>query len=347
MLETQGRIAFEEEHEIFRDTVRKFFAEQVTPNNAAWEEAGIVPRAFWEQCGEMGLLCPNVSEEWGGLGLDFRYNAIINEELGYTGATAGIALQSDITVGYIEGYGSEAQKRALLPKMISGEIVTAIAMTEPNTGSDLQGIRTSAVRDGEEFVINGAKTYISSGQTADLVIVVARTRPEGGSKGLSLILVEADRAGFSRGRNLDKIGHKQADTSELAFEDVRVPVSNLLGPENGAFGCLMSQLPQERLSIAVAAQAAAQRAFDEAVSYTRERKAFGQSVFDFQATRFALAEMKTELQAGWAHLDWCLLRHVEGKLTTAEASAGPSSTTPRSRTGSAIARCSCMAGRAT
>lgn len=193
MLETQGRIAFEEEHEIFRDTVRKFFAEQVTPNNAAWEEAGIVPRAFWEQCGEMGLLCPNVSEEWGGLGLDFRYNAIINEELGYTGATAGIALQSDITVGYIEGYGSEAQKRALLPKMISGEIVTAIAMTEPNTGSDLQGIRTSAVRDGEEFVINGAKTYISSGQTADLVIVVARTRPEGGSKGLSLILVEADR----------------------------------------------------------------------------------------------------------------------------------------------------------
>ncbi len=205
--------------------------------------------------------------------------------------------------------------------MISGELVTAIAMTEPGAGSDLQGVRTTAKRDGETYVISGAKTYITNGQTADLVIVVCKTDPAAGSRGTSLILVESDREGFKRGRNLDKICQHSADTSELFFEEVRVPISNLLGAENAGFGYLMRGLAQERLSSAVIAQACAQRAFDEAVAFTKDRKAFGKAVFDFQNTRFTLADLKSKLQVGWAHIDWALTRHVAGELTAAEASA--------------------------
>ncbi|HVI34495.1 acyl-CoA dehydrogenase family protein [Phenylobacterium sp.] len=321
MLTTEGRATCDEDMNLFRDQVRKFFDRALIPNLDRWEEEGVVDRSFWTACGEAGLLCPTVPPEYGGLGLDFRYNAVIDEELSYAGSSAGITLQSDIVADYIVNYGSEEQKQKWLPKMVSGEAITAIAMTEPGTGSDLQGVRTTARKDGNHYVVSGSKTYITNGQNADLIIVVAKTDPNAGSKGISLILVEADREGFKRGRNLDKVGQNSADTSELFFEDVRVPITNCLGEEGRGFAYLMSQLPQERLGIAVSAQAGAQRAFDEAVKFTKERKAFGQSIFDFQNTRFTLGALKAKLQAGWAHLDWAIQRHLEGKLTAAEGSA--------------------------
>ena len=321
MLDTASRTAFNEDHTMFRDTVRKVFDKELLPNLDRYEEEGIVDRKFWLACGEAGMLCPTVKEEYGGLGLDFGYNAVIDEELAYAGSAAGITLQNDIVAEYIETYGSEEQKQKYLPRMVSGEVITAIAMTEPGAGSDLQGVRTSAIKDGNHYVINGSKTYITNGQNADLIIVVAKTDPSLGAKGTSLILVDDDVPGFKRGRNLDKIGQHSADTSELFFEDVRVPMTNCLGEEGKGFIYLMSQLPQERLSIAVSAHAAAQRAFDEAVTFTKERKAFGKTVFEFQNTKFTLADMKTQLQVGWAHLDWAITRHLKGELTTAEASA--------------------------
>jgi alkylation response protein AidB-like acyl-CoA dehydrogenase len=321
MIPSSERMAYAEDHQIFREQVKRFLARELTPHMDRWEREGIVDRAFWRAAGAAGLICPTTPEAYGGLGLDFRYNAIIDEEIAYAGATVGLSLQSDIVADYIVAYGSEAQKQRWLPGMVSGDVITAIAMTEPGSGSDLQGIRASARRDGEHYVLNGAKTYITNGQNADLVIVVAKTDPAAGSKGISLILVEADREGFARGRNLDKIGQHAADTSELFFNDVRVPLANCLGEEGRGFGYLMNQLPQERLSIAVSAQACAQRAFDEAVAFTKERKAFGQRIFDFQNTRFTLAGLATQLQVGWAHLDWAITRHVAGKLTAVEASA--------------------------
>ncbi len=321
MLSTDTRSVYDEDLNIFRDQVRKFFDKALTPHLDRWEEEGIVDRGFWLACGEAGLLCPGVPAEYGGLGLDFRYNAVIDEELAYAGSSAGITLQSDIVADYIVNYGSEAQKAHWLPKMVSGEAITAIAMTEPGTGSDLQAVRTTARLEGGEYVVNGSKIYITNGQNADLIIVVAKTDPDAGAKGVSLVLVEADRAGFKRGRNLDKIGQNSADTSELFFEDVRVPQANLLGEPGKGFAYLMSQLPQERLGIAVSAQAGAQRALDEAVKFTKERKAFGQAVYQFQNTRFTIAGLHAKLQAGWAHLDWCIARHLEGRLTAAEASA--------------------------
>jgi alkylation response protein AidB-like acyl-CoA dehydrogenase len=321
MLNTANRFAYNEDHEMFRDTVRKVFAQHLEPHLDEHEANGIVPRETWKALGEAGLLCPTIKEENGGLGLDFGYCAIVGEEMSYLGSSAGFTLQNDITANYFERLGSDEQKEKYLPGMITGDIITAIAMTEPGAGSDLQGIRTTAVEDGNHLVINGSKTYITNGQNADVVIVVAKTDPAAGAKGTSLILVDADTPGFERGRNLDKIGQHAADTSELFFTDVRVPKTNILGGENRGFIHLMEELPQERLGIAVAGQAAAQRAFDEAVKFTKERKAFGQTVFEFQNTKFTLADLKAELQVGWAHLDWALLRHFQGELTTDEASA--------------------------
>ena len=255
---------------LFRQSVRRFLAAEAEPHLDRWEAQGNVDRAFWQKAGAAGLLCPTVPEIYGGPGLDFSYNAIVTEEHGYARVPSGITLQSDVLADYLLAYGSEAQKQRLLPAMVSGAAVAAIAMTEPGAGSDLQAIRTSARRDGDDYQISGTKTYISNGQSADLVIVVARTS-EQGSKGLSLFLVEADRPGFQRGCNLDKIGLHGADTSELFFDDVRVPAANLLGQEGSGFAYLMRNLPQERLTIAIAAQAAAQRAFDEALAFVRER----------------------------------------------------------------------------
>ncbi|HEU0133185.1 MAG TPA: acyl-CoA dehydrogenase family protein [Allosphingosinicella sp.] len=321
MLDLSRRTAFAPEHDQFRDSVRRFLDKELIPHMDRWEEEGIIDRAFWNKAGEAGLLCPTVPEEYGGSGLDFGFNAVIDEELAYAGSTAGITLHSDIVADYLVAYGSEEQKRHWLPRMVSGETATAIAMTEPGAGSDLQGIRTSARRDGNHYLLNGSKTYITNGQHADLVIVVAKTDPAAGAKGVSLILVEADREGYARGRNLDKIGFHSQDTSELFFNDVRVPITNCLGAEGAGFAYLMNQLPQERLSIACAAQAAAQRAFDEGVRFTKDRKAFGKTVFDFQNTKFTLADLAAKLQVGWAHLDWAIRRHVAGELTAAEASA--------------------------
>jgi acyl-CoA dehydrogenase len=321
MLDTSRRTAFSPEHDQFRDAVRRFFERELLPHLSRWEEEGIIDRAFWTKAGEAGLLCPTVPEEYGGPGLDFGFNAVIDEELAYAGSTAGITLHSDIVADYLVAYGSEEQKAHWLPRMVSGETPTAIAMTEPGAGSDLQAILTTARRDGNHYVLNGSKTYITNGQHAELVIVVAKTDPAAGAKGVSLILVEADREGYARGRNLDKIGFHSQDTSELFFNDVRIPITNCLGEEGAGFAYLMNQLPQERLSIACAAQAAAQRAFDEAVRFTKDRKAFGKTVFDFQNTKFTLADLAAKLQVGWAHLDWAIARHIAGELTAAEASA--------------------------
>ncbi|MFM9978369.1 MAG: acyl-CoA dehydrogenase family protein [Sphingomonadaceae bacterium] len=322
-LDTLARTVYTEDHEAFRQSVRSFIKAEVVPHSDRWDEAGIVDKAIWPKAGAVGMLCPTVPEEYGGLGLDFGYNAIIDEEISYGGTALGFSLQSDIVVNYIVSYGSEEQKRHWLPKLVSGEVVTAIAMTEPGTGSDLQGIRTTAKKDGNHYVINGSKTYITNGQNADLILVCAKTDTEvqPAWKGVSIILVEADREGFKRGRNLDKIGQDAADTSELFFEDVRVPMTNCLGEEGKGFVYLMSELPQERLSIAIGAQASAQRAYDETVAFVRDRKAFGKPVIDFQNTRFTLADIKTKLQVGWAHLDWALARHLRKELTAEEGAA--------------------------
>jgi acyl-CoA dehydrogenase len=322
-LDVLRRTAYSPDHEAFRGTVRQFVAKEVEPNTAAWDEAGLVPKTLWRSAGDLGLLCPTVPEAYGGLGLDFGYNAVIDEEFGYgCDVATGFSLQSDIVATYLIAYGSEEQKAHWLPKMVSGEVVTAIAMTEPGTGSDLQALRTTARKDGNHYVINGSKTYITNGQTADLILVCCKTDPEAQPawKGVSIILVEANREGFKRGRNLDKIGLDAADTSEMFFEDVRVPMTNCLGEEGKGFIYLMSELPQERLSIAVSSQAAAQRSFDQTVVFVKDRKAFGKPVMDFQNTRFVLADLKTKLQVGWAHLDWALARHLKGELTPVEAS---------------------------
>jgi len=321
MLQTAQRTAYNEDHEAFRETVRRVFCEHMEPDLDKHEEEGIVPRSAWKALGDAGMLCPTVSEENGGLGLDFGFNCVLTEELAYLGSSAGFTLQNDITVNYFERLGSDEQKEKYIPGMISGDVITAIAMTEPGAGSDLQGIRTTAVEDGNHLVINGSKTYITNGQNADVVIVVAKTDPSAGAKGTSLILIDADTPGFARGRNLDKIGQHSADTSELFFEDVRVPKTNILGGENRGFIHLMEELPQERLSIAVSAMGGAQRAFDEAVKFTKERKAFGRTVFEFQNSKFTLADLAAKLQVGWAHLDWAIARHLNGELTTGEASA--------------------------
>jgi long-chain-acyl-CoA dehydrogenase len=318
-----GRFAYTADHEAFRQTVRSFLQKEGVPNVNDWEKNRLVPKDFWRKAGEIGMLCPTVPEAYGGLGLDFGYNAIVDEEMSYNGVPAGFSLQSDIVAGYMEHYGSEEQKREWLPRMVSGEVVTAIAMTEPGTGSDLQSIRTTAKKDGNHYVINGSKTYITNGQNTDLTLVVAKTDPDAKPawKGMSIILVESDREGFTKGRKLDKIGQDAADTSELFFEDVRVPMTNCLGEEGQGFIYLMSQLPQERLAIAVGTHASAQRAFDDTVAFTKDRKAFAGMVFDFQNTRFVLADLKSKLQVGWAHLDWAITRHLKGELTNEEGAA--------------------------
>lgn len=317
------RAVYDEEHNQLRQTVRRFIETEIAPNFARWEEEGIVDRQMWEKAGETGLLCPTVPEEFGGIGGDFRMNTIICEEMaysGFAGPAANISVHSDVCLGYLLQYGTPDQKSRWLPGMVSGKLVCAIAMTEPGTGSDLQGIRTTAVRDGDQWVINGAKTFISNGQHADLVITVTRTGEGRGSGNMSLIVIETNMPGFRCGRNLDKLGQKSADTSELFFDDVRVPVGNLLGAEGKAMHMLMSELPQERLIIGLTALAAAQKAYDITLEYTRERKAFGQAIVDFQTTRHKLADLKTELTIGWAFIDQCIDKHMRHELSSAEAS---------------------------
>ena len=319
---------FSEDHEIFRDATRRFIENEIVPNHAEWEQQGIVSRELWNAAGENGLLCCTVPEEYGGPGGDFLHSVVVNEELAKVGATGpAFPLHSDIIVPYILAYGSEDQKRNWLPKVVSGETVMAIGMTEPIAGSDLQGIQTKAERDGNHFVLNGQKVWISNGQIADLYIIACKTDPKEGAKGISLILVEGDREGFKRGKNLEKIGYKAQDTSELFFEDVRVPITNLLGQEGRGFAQLMQQLPQERLVVAIRCATALEAALDETIGYTKERKAFGRSISDFQNTRFKLAEVKTLAMVTRAFTDQCIQLHLEGKLTAEDAAAAKLQTT--------------------
>jgi long-chain-acyl-CoA dehydrogenase len=317
------RSVYEEEHAIFRDTVRRFASQEIAPNFARWEEAGIVDRDYWTRGGETGLLCAQTPAQYGGAGGDFRLNAIVIEELwyaGFSGPAANFSVHSDVCCGYLLKYGTEEQKRRWLPRMVSGETVCAIAMTEPGTGSDLKAVRTRADRDGDDFVVTGQKTFISNGQLCDLVIVVTRTGVTGESSGMSLVLVEANRPGFRRGRNLDKLGHLSADTSELFFDAVRVPATNLLGTAGQAMGMLMSELPQERLTIALQSMASAQKAFDITVAYVQQRKAFGTTIAAMQNTRFKLADLKADITVGWAFIDQCIGKLVSGTLTSHDAS---------------------------
>ena len=306
---------YKEEHEIFRASVRSFIEREVAPYHAQWEKDGQVSRELWQKAGAAGFLCTGVPAEYGGAGADFLYAAIMSDEFArhlYSGP--GFRLHSDIVAPYILHYGSERQKRKWLPAMAKGEVITAIAMTEPGAGSDLQGIRTTAIRHGEHYVVNGQKTFITNGQMADLVVVVAKTDPREGAKGITLILVEADRPGFKRGRNLEKLGMKAQDTSELFFDDVRVPLDNVLGGEGRGFACLMQELPQERLLVGITAVGVMESALEQTIRYTRERKAFGRAIADFQVSRFKLAEMKTEVKIARVFLDHCLELHLEGKL---------------------------------
>ncbi|SIS23507.1 acyl-CoA dehydrogenase [Aquipseudomonas alcaligenes] len=309
------RTLFSPEHELFRESVRKFFEQEAVPFHAQWEKDGHIDRALWNKAGEAGMLCSHIPEEYGGMAADFLYSAVVIEEqarLGLTGV--GFSLHSDIVAPYILHYGNEEQKQYYLPKLVSGELVTAIAMTEPGTGSDLQGVKTTAVLDGDEYVINGSKTFITNGWLADLVIVVAKTDAKAGAKGISLFLVDAKTPGFSKGKRLEKVGMKAQDTSELFFQDVRIPKANLLGKEGMGFVYLMQELPQERLTVGVGAIASAEAALKWTLDYTRERKAFGRAVADFQNTRFKLAEMATEIQVGRVFVDRCLELHLNKKL---------------------------------
>jgi acyl-CoA dehydrogenase len=312
-----------EELDTFRDQFRKFLAKDLAPHAEKWREQKLVDRSAWRALGEMGALLPSVPEAYGGLGATFAYDAAVLEDIESTvpEVTTGVSVHSAIVAHYIVNYGSEEQKKRWLPKMASGEMVGAIAMTEPGTGSDLQAVKTTAQKEGNSYVINGQKTFITNGQTADLVIVVARTGGPG-SKGLSLIVVETEGAeGYRRGRNLDKIGLHASDTSELFFDNVTVPPENLLGNEEGnGFVQLMQQLPQERLSLAVGAVASMERAVRITADYTKERTAFGKPLIEFQNTAFKLAERKTEAMIARVFVDWCVERLVAGDLDTVTAS---------------------------
>lgn len=311
---------FKEEHELFRKTVSAFIDREIAPNYERWEKDGQVSREVWQKAGAEGLLMTDTPEEYGGGGADFLFSAVMIEEMSKrVFAAPGFRLHSDIVAPYIFNYGSEEQKRTWLPKMAKGEVITAIAMTEPGTGSDLQSIRTTAYRKGNELAVNGQKTFITNGGLADLVIVAAKTDTAAGAKGVTLVLVETDRPGFKRGRNLKKIGQNAQDTAELFFEDVRVPPSNILGEEGRGFACLMNQLPRERMLVAIGAVAMMEAALGWTVEYTRERKAFGKAIADFQNTRFKLAEVKTEITVARTFLDRCLEEFLEGKLDTTTA----------------------------
>jgi alkylation response protein AidB-like acyl-CoA dehydrogenase len=309
------------EHEAFRAMVRDFLAKEVVPHHAAWEEAGIVDRAVWLKAGEQGLLGMDVPEQYGGGGVkDFRYNAILAAEITRVGASGlGFTLHNDVVAPYLLELTTDEQKQRWLPGFISGDLITAIAMTEPGAGSDLQGLQTTARRDGDEWVLNGSKTFITNGINADLVIVVARTDPEAGARGFSLLVVERGMAGFERGRNLAKVGLKAQDTAELFFDDVRVPAANLLGTEGHGFFHLMANLPQERLSIAAVAVAASRLILDLTVDYCKGRTAFGRPIGTFQNTRFELAEMHTEVTIAETYLEKAIHEHNAGRFTVEDA----------------------------
>ena len=311
-----------EEHDIFRGNFRQFAETRVIPQQSKWREQGVVDREIWLEAGESGFLCPWMEEEYGGAGGDFLHSVIVMEELCRVYESGWAAsLHSDIIVPYIHSFGNPEQKAKLLPGCVSGETITALAMTEPGTGSDLAGIATTAKRDGDEYVINGAKTFISNGMSCDLAVVAARTEnSDDPHRSLSLFVIEGDRPGFIRSRRLEKMGMESQDTAELAFDDCRVPAENLLGQEGGGFMMLMQKLQQERLCVAVMSQASAEKVLEDAIAYTQERKAFGRSISKFQNTQFTLAQCATEIEVGRAFLDNLIAQHVAGKYLVKECS---------------------------
>lgn len=316
-----ARELFRDEHDLYRQTARRFLEQEVAPHHDQWEEQGYVDRAVWLKAGALGLLCPTMPEAYGGSGVDRLYSVVLMEEIARVNATGlGFGLHSEIVAPYLLHYGTEAQKLHYLPAMARGEIIGAIAMTEPAAGSDLQGVRTSASDQGDYYVVNGSKTFITNGWHADVVITVVKTNPDAGAKGTSLLLIDRDMDGFEKGRRLKKVGMKAQDTAELFFDQVNVPKSQLLGQVNQGFIYLMEELPWERLQIAISAVSSAQAAIDWTIDYTSQRKAFGQAVAQFQNTRFTLAELQTEVQVAQVFVDRCTSLLLEKKLDTATAS---------------------------
>ncbi|MBG9543729.1 acyl-CoA dehydrogenase family protein [Cytobacillus firmus] len=306
----------QEEHEIFRESLRKFLEKEAYPNYEKWEEDRIIPREFWRKMGEQGFLCPDIDEKYGGSNVDWGFSVIINEELERVGSgMVGIGLHNDIVVPYITAYGTDEQKEKWLPKCAAGEIITAIAMTEPGAGSDLAGIRTTARLDGDHYIVNGEKTFITNGIHSDLIIIACKTDPHAvpRHKGVSLLAVERGTEGFSRGRKLNKVGLHCQDTAELIFEDCRVPKENLIGEEGKGFLYLMEKLQQERLVVAIAAQVAAEEMLKLTINYVKNREAFGKPISQFQNTQFKIAEMATDIEMGRVFLDQLITEHMAGK----------------------------------
>jgi len=317
------RSLYNEDHEAFADSFRRFVAQEITPDYLKWEAEGIAPRSLYKKAGDNGFIGMAIPQEFGGGGShDFRFNSVIAEELAYAGiggAGQGLTLHNDITTPYFTDICNDEQKARWLPGIASGDLITAIAMTEPGTGSDLAGIATTARRDGDRYILNGSKTFITNGINSDLVIVAAKTDPSQRHAGMSLMVVERSMAGFERGRNLDKIGMHSQDTAELFFNDVDVPVANLIGEEGRAFHYLTSNLAQERLSIAISGVAVARACVGWTVDYVKERKAFGKSISQFQNTKFVLAEQRTEVDVAQAFVDQCIMALNEGTLTAPQA----------------------------
>lgn len=314
------RTLFREEHRIFRDSVRRFVEREIVPFHAQWERDGAVPRELWLKAGAEGLLCCTVPEQYGGLGLDYLFDVVVYEELWRAGASGpGFLIHTDLVATYILSFGTEEQKRTWLPRMVRGEAIGSLGMTEPHAGSDLKAIRTRAVRDGEEFVIDGQKVFISNGQLCDILVLATKTDSEAGAKGITLFLIEGDRPGFRRGRNLEKLGMHAQDTSELFFDSVRVPAANMLGGEGRGFAHMMTKLSQERLAQAIRSSLVTETIIDWTVEYTSQRKAFGKTIADFQNTQFKLAELATEAAVARVFTDKCIKLFMQGKLDPVEA----------------------------
>jgi acyl-CoA dehydrogenase len=318
------RDLYTEDHELFRQTVADYAEQEIVPNHTQWEKDKMVSRESWQKLGENGFLCMQVPEDYGGLGLDdFRYNAIFTEELAKTGCAGpavGYPLHSDIVMPYILHYGNEEIKQKWLPKMVNGEAISAIAMTEPGAGSDLQNIKTTAIDQGDHYLVNGSKTFITNGYLCDIAVVAVKTDPSQGAKGTSMLLIEADREGFSKGQPFEKVGLHSQDTCELFFDDVKVPKENLLGNEGEGFRYMMRELSQERLVVGIAGVGAAEGVFDETVQYTKEREAFGKPISKLQNIKFKLAELATQISVGQNFMDRCIELHNQGRLDASSAS---------------------------
>jgi acyl-CoA dehydrogenase len=314
------RELFHEDHEAFRDTVRKFITREIAPHHAKWEEDGIVPRELWLKAGAAGMLCCTIPEQYGGLGADYLFDVIVFEEMARSGFTGpGFLIHCDLVATYIKSFGTEEQKRHWLPKMVTGEAIGSLGMTEPHAGSDLKAIRTKAVRDGDDFVISGQKVFISNGQMCDVLVLATKTDSAAGAKGVTLFLVDTSLPGFRRGKNLDKLGMKAQDTSELFFDELRVPGTAMLGEEGKGFELMMTKLAQERLAQAIRSATVAETVIAYTVAYTAERKAFGTTIGAFQNTQFKLAELQTEAVIGRVFTDACIARFMRGELDAIDA----------------------------